>query len=150
MAGVKFYYDNNAELKKYFGTYTQGHDWNAAAALTDLDTGGPNDFARTEAGILDTLKNPASAYATTTGVTDGAKFFKLIIDIANDKNQDFTLYILKGIHTKPELHFSVGLAGKIYHLNVKRLGSDNSRFSIRSMSEGTQTWDDPEWKVVKH
>jgi hypothetical protein len=82
-------------------------------------------------------------------VADGAKFFKLIIDIANETNKEYTLYILKGIHTKPQLHFSVGFAGKIYHLNIRRLGTDQTRFSIISMSEGGQTWDDPEWKVVR-
>ena len=45
--------------------------------------------------------------------------------------------------------FSIGFAGKIFHLNVKRRGDDNTKFSITSMSEGGQTWDDPEWKVVK-
>jgi|RhiMetdeSRZDD1v2_1073273.scaffolds.fasta_scaffold516487_1 hypothetical protein len=149
MPGVQFYYDRNATFKKYFGSYTQGHDWNAPGAITDEDKGGPNDFVLTEAGILDTLKNKASSYATTDGVTDGARFFKLIVDIANGVNTEYTLYILKGIHTKPQLHFSVGFAGKIYHLNVKRRGDDNKKFSITSMSEGGQTWDDPEWKVVR-
>ena len=149
MPGVKFYYDRDATLKKYFGSYTQGHDWNAPGAITDADKGGPNNFVLTEAGILDTLKNKASSYASTDGVPDGPAFFKLIIDIANGMNKEYTLYILKGIHTKPQLHFSVGFAGKIYHLNVKRLGTDPSKFSVSSMSEGGQTWNDPEWTVVK-
>jgi hypothetical protein len=149
MPGVKFYYDKDATLKKYFGSYTQGHDWNAPGAITDADKGGPNDFVLKEAGILDTMKNKASSFATTDGVADGAKFLKLIIDIANETNKEYTLYILKGIHTKPQLHFSVGFAGKIYHLNIRRLGTDQTRFSIISMSEGGQTWDDPEWKVVR-
>ncbi|MEZ4867311.1 MAG: hypothetical protein R3C14_38660 [Caldilineaceae bacterium] len=149
MPGVVFYYDNDATLKKYFGSYTNGHDWNAPGAITDADPDGPNDFALTEAGILDALQSKASAYAKTTGVADGDKFYQLILDIANGKNKEFTFYVLKGIHTKPQLHFSVGFAGKIYHLNVKRRGDDNKKFSISSMSEGGQTWDDPEWKVVK-
>jgi hypothetical protein len=149
MPGVQFYYDKDVTLKKYFGSYTQGHDWNAPGAITDADKQGPNDFVLKEEGILDTLKNKASAYATTDGVADGVKFFKLIIDIANGVNKDYTLYILKGIHSKPQLHFSVGFAGKIYHLNVKRRGDDRTKFSISSMSEGGQTWDDPEWKVVR-
>lgn len=136
-------------LKKYFESYTKGYRWNAPEAITDADKGGPNDFALTEEGILDTLKSKASSYASTDGVQDGKTFYKLINDIANGVNKEYTLYVLKGIHTKPELHFSVGFAGKIFHLNVKRRGDDNKKFSITSMSEGGQTWDDPEWKVVK-
>lgn len=148
MPGVLFYYHQDP-LKKYFESYTKGYHWNAPEAITDADKGGPNDFALTEEGILDTLKSKASSFASTDGVQDGKTFYKLIIDIANGVNKEYTLYVLKGIHTKPELHFSVGFAGKIFHLNVKRRGDDNKKFSIMSMSEGGQTWDDPEWKVVK-
>lgn len=147
MSGVVFYYDQ-APLKDYFGSYTGGNHWNSQAAITDADQGGLNDFALTEAGILDTLTSKASTFASTDGVKDGAAFYKLILDIAKGVNKEYTLYVLKGIHTKPELHFSVGFAGQIFHLNVKRRGDDNKKFSIMSMSEGGQTWDDPEWKVV--
>jgi hypothetical protein len=74
-------------LKKYFGSYTQGHDWNAPGAITDEDKGGPNNFVLKEEGILDTLKNKASSFAKTDGVPDGAGFFELIIDIANGINR---------------------------------------------------------------
>jgi hypothetical protein len=148
MPGVIFYYDQNP-LKKYFGSYTKGHHWNAPEAITDADQGGPNDLALTEAGILDTLKSKASSVASTDGVSDGATFYKLILAIAKGENKEYTLYVLKGIHTKPELHFSIGFAGNIFHLNVKRRGDDNKKFSIHSMSDGKQLWDDPEWKVVK-
>jgi len=148
MPGIIFY-DNQAPLRKYFSAYTGGHNWNAPEAITDADTGGPNQFALTEPGILDALKSKASSFATTEGVTDGKTFYKLILDIANGRNTEYTVYVLKGIHTKPALHFSIGFAGKIFHLNVKRRGDDHTKFSIASMSEGGQTWDDPEWKVVK-
>jgi len=148
MPGVIFYKDQDP-LKKYFGFYTGGHHWSAPEAITDADQDGPNDFALTEEGILDTLKSKSSAYASTAGISDGATFYKLILDIANGVNKEYTVYVLKGIHTKPQLHFSIGFAGKIFHLNVKRRGDDNKKFSIMSMSEGGQTWDDPEWKVVK-
>lgn len=147
MPGVLFYYDQET-LKEYFGSYTGGNHWNSKAAITDADKDGPNEFALTEEGILDTLKSKASKFASTDGVEDGKTFYKLIIDIANGVNDEYTLYVLKGIHTKPQLHFSIGFAGKIFHLNVKRRGDDNKKFAIMSMSEGGQTWDDPEWTVV--
>src|SRR5689334_16942308 len=99
MPGVVFYYDQDP-LKKYFSAYTGGHHWNAPAAITDADKGGPNDFALTEDGILDALKSKASSYATTEGVQDGKNFYDLINAIATGKNTEYTLYILKGIHTK--------------------------------------------------
>jgi len=150
MPGVKFYYDKDATLKKYFGSYTQGHDWHAPAAITDADKGGPNDFVLKEEGILDTLKNKASSFATTDGVPDGARFFKLIVDIASGVNKDYTLYILKGIHTKPELHFSVGFAGKIYHLNVKRRGDDNKKFSIHPCRKGARPGTIPSGRLCEN
>ncbi len=102
MPGVVFYYDQDP-LKEYFSFYTGGNHWNSKAAITDADPGGPNKFALTEEGILDTLKNKASGYASTAGVNDGATFYKLILDIANGVNQEYTVYVLKGIHTKPQL-----------------------------------------------
>jgi hypothetical protein len=140
------FYNQQAELKKYFGNYLGDNNWNTAAVITDAPTGGPNDKILTEAGIRDTITSQASRFATVTGVADGQNFFNLIRAIAAGTNNDFTVYVLKGVHTKPELHLTVAFAGKLFHLNVKRTGSDDTRFSIHSMSEGTLLYDDPEWK----
>ena len=140
------FYNQQAELTKYFGNYLGNNNWNSAAVITDAPSGGPNDKILTEAGIIDTITNPASRFATVTGVTDGKNFFNLIRDVTAGTNTQFTVYVLKGVHTKPELHLTVALAGKLFHLNVKRMGSDDTRFSINSMSEGTILYEDPEWK----
>ena len=145
---VVFYYHTDATLNVYFGEYTQGHDWNDIPD-EDAPSGGPNDYARTEDGIRDTLMSKASQFASTKGVTDGDKFYKLVYDVATGKNKDLTVYILKGIHRQPQDHLSIGFAGTIYHLNVQRRGDDNHKFSVKSMSEGGQTWNDPEWTVKK-
>lgn len=150
MPGVKFYYGNDEDLKAIYGSYMGGNNWNSPGAITDAPDGGPNDYIMTEEGILDTLKNRASSYAKTEGVKDGDRFFKIIVDLANGDNpNEIDLYILKGVHTKPELHFTVALFGQLYHLNVRRLGSDHTRFSIHSMSAGGQIRDDEQWTVVK-
>ena len=91
------------------------------------------------------FKSKASSVAKTDGVTDGKTFYALFLDMVNGKNTDYTVYVLKGIHPEP-LHISIGFAGKLFHLNVGRLMADNTKFAIISMSEGTQLWDDPEWK----
>ncbi len=140
------FYNQQADLQKYFKGYLGEHNWNSAAVITDAPEGGPNEFSLTEAGILDTIGSRASAYASTDGVADGQNFYKIFRDVAAGTNKDYTVYILKGIHTKPELHFTAAMAGKLFHLNVQRLGSDNTRFSIKSMSEGDTLYEDPEWK----
>jgi hypothetical protein len=147
------FYKGQPELKKFFGNYMMngGQEipaWNDKLAITDPPPGGNNAKIITEAGIIDTVTSMASKGARIEGVPNGQQFFDAIRAAAAGGGL-YTVYVLKGVHTKPELHMSVGVAGTIYHLNVKRMGSDDARFSINSMSAGGQTWDDPDWTVNK-
>jgi hypothetical protein len=150
---VEFYY-NQKELAQYYGEYTKGNDWNAKAGLTDEPNDGPNAYTQKEEGILNTFKNSyhqgKKLSFVKTSTPEDKLLAQLILDIANgseDQKNKYTVYVLKGIHTKPELHFTVGFAGQLFHMNVKRLGADNSKFMIHSMSGGDKLKPDPEWKV---
>jgi hypothetical protein len=143
------FYKQQDELVPYFGQYLGANNWNSPAVITDAPQGGPNTFAMTEEGIIDTFMNKASQFAKTDKKKGENLFYDMIRQVVSGKQTEYTVYVLKGIHTKPEQHFTVALAGQLWHMNVERLGSDNTRFAIHTMSGGGKLYDDPEWTVKK-
>jgi hypothetical protein len=145
-----FYDQTNRALYDDFKGYMGGAaSWNHADAV-----GAANEVStyatqrNNEADITDMLKSGASRFPMSTVVYENVTLKTKLTLYQAVISTDEKVVVLKGIHQKSNPHLTVAYGTQLYHLKLQVLGSDQTKFGIKSMSAG-ENYEQLGWKVQK-
>ena len=130
------FYEQQEDLAKDFGGYLGPNNWNSKAVLGDDPAVGVNEYTRTPAGIRNIFSNTYSK-SVKAGEGGGPKLYLQILAAVNSSDRECgTVFVLKGVHGKSRPRFIIAFESQAFHLHVKPLGRDQSKFVIHSISPG--------------
>jgi hypothetical protein len=148
MALVFYKPENKTQVSDFKNCMSPAQAWNDVNAV-----GIDNDVSRyatqrnNEADIKAMLESSASRFAMSEIVYDNPGMKTKVTLGQAVANSGDTVVVLKGIHQKSKPHVTVAYGMHIFHLYVQELGSDQTKFGVKSMSKG-EAYDQLGWKTV--
>jgi hypothetical protein len=126
-----------ADFKGYMKDALKWNDEAAVGAADDVSTHATT-ANKSEEAISTLLASGASRHAMATVVAEyqalGSSTKVTLAQAIASSGE--TVVVLKGIHQKSNPHITVACGTNIYHLYVAPLGSDNTKYGVRTMSAG--------------
>lgn len=142
------FYDNTNKLLygDFKGYMREGACWNDASVIgTAVSTYATQ--RNSVDGITGILTSGASRFGMDKIVYDNTTTMQRLTMAQAISASSERVVVLKGIHQASNPHITVACGQKIYHLYVSPLGSDQTNFSVKSMSAG-EDYDQLGWQTM--